>query len=165
MEDLTKELESKGYFESPSSTKWHGNYTGGLADHSWNVYKLFSEHCAKFSLLPTKISMDNIIIISLLHDACKVGAYIQEGKLITYNKSMQPGHASISLKRIQQFIKLEPIEEQCIKFHMGMYGAHETDLMNTEYQFSSLLQAFNNPIVKLFYFCDDMAAQLVDEQR
>jgi len=48
---------------------------------------------------------------------------------------------------------------------MGMYGAHETNLLNTEYTLPNLVAGFNNRIVKLFYFCDDMVSQFIDKKR
>lgn len=36
-DSLTDYLLSQGFFLSPASTKYHGNYEGGLYDHSTNV--------------------------------------------------------------------------------------------------------------------------------
>jgi len=116
MPALITHLEEKGFFTSPASTKWHGNYPGGLAEHSYSLYKMFLDRCNEFNLINDKsfgvdtIRTENIIIISLLHDACKVGAYLVDRNLIRYNKSMPPGHATISLGRVKEFIQLEPIE-------------------------------------------------------
>lgn len=36
---LLKFLEDNGFFEAPASTKYHGCYPGGLAEHSNHVFK------------------------------------------------------------------------------------------------------------------------------
>lgn len=36
---LIANLESIGFFDAPASTKYHGNYPGGLFDHSFAVTK------------------------------------------------------------------------------------------------------------------------------
>ena len=36
-DDLSDYLADNGFFLSPASTKYHGNYEGGLYDHSTNV--------------------------------------------------------------------------------------------------------------------------------
>ena len=33
------------FFEAPASTKYHGNYAGGLALHSLNVFERMSHNC------------------------------------------------------------------------------------------------------------------------
>lgn len=36
--ELLEWLESTDFFEAPASTHYHGSYTGGLVEHSLNVY-------------------------------------------------------------------------------------------------------------------------------
>ncbi len=38
-EELRRWLEASTFDTDPSSTKFHGNYAGGLIEHSVNVYK------------------------------------------------------------------------------------------------------------------------------
>ena len=38
LEDFLTWLKSTDFFKSPASTKFHGNYEGGLCEHSLNVY-------------------------------------------------------------------------------------------------------------------------------
>jgi len=40
---VIKFLESSDFFEAPASTRYHGNYKGGLAEHSLNVYEIFKK--------------------------------------------------------------------------------------------------------------------------
>jgi len=70
-------LKSSDFFTAPASTRFHGNYEGGLLEHSLNVYD-----CLRWEIewadLVDKYSPETIAIVSLLHDACKIGVYVQE---------------------------------------------------------------------------------------
>ena len=44
---LIDHLMAKGFFESPASTRFHGSYVGGLADHSLAVYNKLHELVTK----------------------------------------------------------------------------------------------------------------------
>jgi 23S rRNA maturation-related 3'-5' exoribonuclease YhaM len=82
MEKMVKWMVSNGFFTSPASTRFHGCYVGGLAQHSWDVYQMLLEYHLRLELplspgqKPLPLSEDNIAIAALLHDVCKVGAYI-----------------------------------------------------------------------------------------
>ena len=194
MEALVAMLVDKGFFESPASTKFHGSYKGGLASHSLRVYGLLSGHCVGLKLgevsspgqKPLELKNENIIIATLLHDMCKVGAYIGDEKPYKYNKAQPKGHALLSITRAKAFIDLEPIEEMVIRFHMGLYGLNEFYEKDSweyktfaEYELQgdhascegmtkeesqkasygkSLRNAwYHNPICKVMYFCDELA--------
>ena len=46
--EVKKDLLEKGFFTAPASTKYHGNYDGGLFDHSYMVahyLKKLTEEC------------------------------------------------------------------------------------------------------------------------
>ena len=134
MERLVKYLNDEGFFTSPASTRFHGCYAGGLAQHSWDVYERVLEYHMRLNLPPAPgqkplpLNKDNIAVAALLHDVCKIGAYIPtpSGKNpYKWNRSQPKGHATLSIKRITKIIELEPIEEMMIKFHMGVYGLNE----------------------------------------
>lgn len=77
MPELMEWLE-KGcdFFTAPGSTKYHGNYQGGLADHSLNVFDSLSFLCAEYA--EVKIDPDSIAIVGLLHDLCKINYYVED---------------------------------------------------------------------------------------
>ncbi len=137
MEQLVDWLVAEGFFIAPASTRFHGSYSGGLADHSLRVKELLLEQCARLQLYngdtssgkkPLKIVESNIVIACLTHDICKVGAYIpqdDEDKPYKWNKQQPEGHAELSIERIKKFIVLEPVEEIIIRFHMGNFGLYE----------------------------------------
>ena len=159
IEKLVEYMETNGFFTSAGSTRFHGNYVGGLLDHCVNLYNLFRALCIKFNL---DVSNDTLLICAFGHDLCKVGAYIESGNKFVWNKYHKHGHAKLSLEILDQYIKLTEQEREIIKFHMGPYHAMEFS-ENGEYTLAMLLKCWNtNKLSKLFYFCDDMVAQFKD---
>lgn len=63
-------LVDKGFLEAPASTKYHGSYEGGLAEHSVNVMN----RLMKKEVLQG-YTKETIAIVGLLHDVCKVDLY------------------------------------------------------------------------------------------
>lgn len=134
MPELIEWLEQQGFFESPASTRFHGAYRGGLAQHSLRVFEIMARFHSEYRWLDSAIAVgqkpyettaDNLIIAPLLHDVCKVGAYLGDEAPYQWNKATPRGHAELSIQRITKFIALDPIERLMIKFHMGPYGAYE----------------------------------------
>lgn len=182
MDNMIDYLMTEGFFTSPASIRFHGCYEGGLAEHSWNVYARLALYFEASKDAFTKVTSngqillpvagENLIAAGLLHDVCKIGAYIPlVGEKYRWNRAQPKGHALLSIKRILEFIKLEPIEEMMIKFHMGVYGLFEFEPGRGEYPLrgdkslskeerygQSLVNAWHhNPVVKLMYFCDELA--------
>lgn len=77
------ELQSD-YFTAPASTAFHGNYPGGLAEHSLNVYNVAMKvKAVMVELKPelaNRLSDESIAIVTLLHDICKTNIYKIEKK-------------------------------------------------------------------------------------
>ena len=78
-------LENKSdYFTAPASTAFHGNYSGGLAEHSLNVYNVAMKvKSAMVEIKPelaSRLSDESIVIVTLLHDLCKTNIYKVEKK-------------------------------------------------------------------------------------
>lgn len=182
MDKLVEWLIRDGFFESPASTRYHGSYAGGLAKHSLGVYNLLIKLIPKNicdatspGQNPFPLDCDSLIIAALLHDVCKMGAYIGDEKPYKWNKQQPKGHTLLSIERIRKFITLTELEELMIKYHMGVYGLNEfykeDDWQQGEYPLrgdetktkeerrgKSLANAwFHNPIVKVMYFCDELA--------
>lgn len=194
VQKLVTYLLSEGFFTSPASTKFHGCFKGGLAEHSYKVYTYLQEHVTKGKMKfdavtspgqkPLPIKPENLIIAGLLHDICKVGAYVGTKNPYTWNKKTPKGHGQLSIERIEKFIKLDDIEKLMIKFHMGIYGAFEFyeegswEYKKAEYHLrgdhsqdeeisreeskkrrygQSLANAyFHNPVCKVFSICDEI---------
>lgn len=193
MEKMVNWLIEEGFFVSPASTKYHGCYNGGLANHSLRLYELMY---AQYEVLkldavtspgqkPFKLEDENIVVACLLHDTCKVGAYIGDGNPYRWNKSHPEGHALLSIAMVKRCIKLEPVESLMIRFHMGLYALNETykvgswEYKNAEYPLrgdhskcegmskeesqkarygKSLMNAwYHNPVTKIMYFMDEIS--------
>jgi len=160
MDGLVIRLVTTGFFDSPASTKFHGCYEGGLAQHSLNVYSMLVNINEELKL---KISKETLIIACLLHDICKVGAYIPKGDKYIWNRAHPRGHATLSLGRISEHITLTELEETMIRYHMGIYGLVEAQDKGKEHKGEYTLRKnglykawFHHPIVKVMYFCDEL---------
>lgn len=128
IESLIKFLEESDFFTAPASTKYHGNYEGGLAEHSMNVYQIFKRKVAAYKV---NVPMDSIIIAGLMHDICKVNFYKKGVKNVKENgawiqkeiwevKDQFPlGHGEKSLLILRQYINLTVQEMLLIRWHMG----------------------------------------------
>jgi 23S rRNA maturation-related 3'-5' exoribonuclease YhaM len=147
IENLINYLEKNNFFISKASFSYHGNYEGGLAEHCLSIYNLYNKLYSNLFKLNFEEIKNEIIIASFLHDLCKL------------DYGLSGGHASRSLKIIGDFIILNPLEENLIKYHMGMYK------LDKEYSYSELEYAFNDKRIKLFYFCDDLSAQFLEVKK
>ena len=153
---LFKHLEEKGYLTNRASTKYHGNYKGGLLDHCENLYNKLWD----FKNSNINLTYDDRFVIAYLHDVCKVGAYNEDG---TYNKNHPKGHAALSLEIIEKFVVLSEFLRKAIKYHMGVYGTYEFNKDFGEYSLKELTDAWNkDPRIKFVHWCDDFVSQFED---
>lgn len=129
IKELVDWLENSDFRVAPASTKYHGNYEGGLLEHSLNVYQEMLREKDLIKLFT--IGWDTLIITALLHDICKVnyykvdfknvkknGAWVQE-PYYTVDDFFPIGHAEKSIIVAQGFIKLTDVEIAMIRNHMG----------------------------------------------
>ena len=131
MEDLIKFLENSDFFKAPAITKFHGDYEGGLLEHSLKVYDIL---CNKIKNLDIelKTSEDTLKIVALLHDICKVNFYKIDYKnaknekgvwekvpYYTVEDTIPYGHGEKSVMMLTEYIKLTPEEKYAIRWHMG----------------------------------------------
>lgn len=123
------------FFTAPASTKYHSNFEGGLAEHSYKVMELFDQKNQWYDL---KIPVDSIILCGLLHDVCKCNFYVKgkknvkegnkpngfpnwvEKEVWEVDDKLPLGHGSKSVIIIQQFIQLSEFEITAIVWHMGL---------------------------------------------
>lgn len=124
---------STDFFIAPASTRFHGNYEGGLAEHSLNVYEVFKKKCKTWDI---GFSEEQIIICSVLHDICKANFYEKTtrnkkddktGKWIKVpfyqcKDEFPYGHGEKSVYIVRSFIKLNRDEAYAIRWHMGSEG-------------------------------------------
>ena len=168
-------LIDKGFFDAPASTKYHGNYLGGLYDHSRRVFD-------RLVWLTDNNKLEwerpqSPFIIGMFHDLCKFdnylpvveNEYIHEGnklvmsstvKQFDYNKdTIIKGHATKSIMLLSQFMILTQEEMLCIRFHMGAYG-NETEQKDEWAAFDKAIHKYPNV---LWTHMADMLASKVDD--
>ncbi len=130
--------KSSDFFTAPASTRYHGSYEGGLAQHSINVYeclKAYMERDRVRELYGMEYSDETIALVSLLHDVCKIGCYKsgtrnvkdengvwQKVPIYTFDDPLPYGHGEKSVYIISGFMRLSREEAFSIRYHMGFSG-------------------------------------------
>lgn len=137
--DLTAWLEENGFFNAPASTKYHGNWEGGLFEHSYWVYQHLQALTDKLGLVWQR--PESPFIIGMFHDICKCDQYVPKGGYPTiigpdgtelqhgdgtttyeYNQNtLLQGHGAKSVMILSSLLKLTEEEMLCIRYHMGAY--------------------------------------------
>lgn len=143
-DDLLTRLDNLNFFTAPARINHHGNYEGGLFDHSLNVANTLLDFTKKFTL---EWSFDvSPIVIGMFHDLCKCDNYVivpdnvdtwiplgEETKSRInsykwdYNPQMDmPGHGDKSII-IGDFLGIKFTSEEiaCIRWHMGAFDDKE----------------------------------------
>jgi hypothetical protein len=146
VEKLLNYLENEcDFYTSPASTKYHGAYEGGLAEHSVNVLDcmlMLNESLNKTYGMP-KDDENSIILVALLHDLCKVNTYKTKqlwrkdanGKWESYTgyvrePDLSMGHGGKSVYLANKYVDLTDKESQAIFWHMGAYDKSEYNNYN-----------------------------------
>lgn len=114
----------KGFCSVPASLNHHGNYEGGLFDHSLAVACCLQRYTDKLDLAWTV--PESPIRIGMLHDLCKIDQYIRipmEDSMYEWNdKPIVKGHGSKSvIYALRYGCKLTEEEIACIIYHMGAF--------------------------------------------
>ena len=131
--EVKKDLLDKGFFTAPASTKYHGNYEGGLFDHSYMVarhLKKLTEECRLDWQNPR-----SPLLVGMFHDLCKMDNYqhsviaetlggeeIRDDSKWEYaTDTLLKGHGDKSVMVLAQYFKLTEEEIMCIRYHMGAF--------------------------------------------
>ena len=166
VEDLLGWLEKADFFTAPASTHYHGAYSGGLCQHSIDVY----QYAKRLLFLMDKApSEESVAIACLFHDLCKVNLYRVdkrnqkingEWKEVPYyvidEKFHFGGHGGKSVFLIQQFMKLTTEEAAAINCHMGFSDGNPNavrDVGNAYHQF---------PLAWIVHVADEAATFLLE---
>lgn len=132
-DDLMNYLMAYGFFTAPASTKYHGNYEGGLLEHSYMVTKYLLSLTQDNHLIWRKARSP--FIVGMFHDLCKIDQYrhpasdlVVDGMLLPdpskweYNPdTLLKGHGDKSVMLLSQFYTLTDEEIMCIRYHMGAF--------------------------------------------
>ena len=146
-DDMVDYLRTYGFFAAPASTKYHGNYEGGLIEHSIAVTK-FLVQLTKDNHLTWK-NPRSPYVVGMFHDLCKIDQYIPQYELreelkpaplnnpksttfvktlcgYDYNPdTLLKGHGDKSVMLLSQFYRLTEEEICCIRYHMGAFTPKE----------------------------------------
>lgn len=137
LEDLLQWLETSDFYVAPASTKYHGNFEGGLLEHSLNVYDNLIKVVNQMYPDNEPFTLETLTIASLFHDLCKVNFY-QKGyrnvkdamtnqwvqkQIYEINEKMPLGHGEKSCMLILTYMKLTADELLSIRWHMGGFDS------------------------------------------
>ena len=159
MYKLLEFIEKSDFFKAPASTKYHGNYEGGLLEHSMKVYEILKQKVQN-SVIELNVPEESLAIIALLHDICKVNFYkvdyrnakneFGEWEKVPYytiDDTIPYGHGEKSVMMLTEYIKLTSEEKYCIRWHMGFTEPKEL--------YGTLGQAFKKyPLALLMHEAD-----------
>lgn len=132
-DDMMNYLMAYGFFTAPASTKYHGNYEGGLLEHSYMVTKYLLTLTRDNHLLWRKARSP--YIVGMFHDLCKIDQYRHPASDLVVNGMLLPdpskweynpdtllkGHGDKSVMLLSQFYTLTDEEIMCIRYHMGAF--------------------------------------------
>lgn len=128
---LVDMMINDGFCIAPASTIYHGNYEGGLFDHSYNVAYCLARMTDKLDLKWCK--EDSPIRIGMLHDLCKIDAYtkVLDADGFHYEHRRDPivkGHGEKSvIYALMYDCHLTEEEVACMLYHMGAYEKDRWD--------------------------------------
>ena len=174
-ERLMNYLKKSDFFTAPASTRFHGNFEGGLVEHSVKVYQclLSLMENYKASMNGYEFSPESVAICSLLHDICKINYYKQSMRNVKNDKgeweqkpfyqvddTMPLGHGEKSAILLQQFMRMELPEIYAIRWHMGGFDSASR---GGDYGISN---AYNdNPLAVFMHAADLWASSLLEETK
>lgn len=174
IDELISWLEESSFFDMPASTRFHGNYEGGLAEHSLNVYKSLVQLRALYQKQFGSGSMpiESVIIASLCHDFCKIDYYKKDFRnvknmetgewekkeIYTYSDVWGMGHGECSVFLIQNFIRLTEEEILAIRWHMGPY---DSAVKGGDRSINTAEE--KTPLVALLHMADSWASKFMEE--
>ncbi|MCL2756249.1 MAG: hydrolase [Firmicutes bacterium] len=166
-------LRSTDFFTAPASTRFHGNFKGGLVEHCVRVYNRFykileNEYGAEY--FKKEGVQESIAIIALLHDVCKINCYKTELRNVkedgnwvqkpyfAYQDPLPYGHGEKSVYMISAYMRLTRDEAMAINWHMGAFDARAKDSNST------LNVAYKQYPLALLFHSADMLSSYLDEE-
>ena len=169
MNKLIDYLEKKTDFKTAvASTKFHLSVPGGLVQHSLNVLKYARLVNKELNL---NITDDSLVIVSLLHDLCKVNYYVKgwewdkeikeaTGKWVKKDTwkvedQLPLGHGEKSVILAVRFIPLSANEMTAMRWHMSWSDLAVHFNYPSGFPFRETLD--KNPLAKLLAIADQLA--------
>lgn len=167
IEELINFLEKSDFFNAPASTRFHGNFEGGLAEHSMKVYEILKEKI-KTASITIETPSESIIIMALLHDICKANFYkvdyrnaknaLGEWEKVPYytvEDTIPYGHGEKSVMMLTEYVKLTNEEKYAIRWHMGFSEPKENyTTLGLAYKKYPIALLLNEADLEASYFFD-----------
>ncbi len=162
--------KSSDFFTAPASTRFHGAYEGGLAEHSINVFDCLKDYLSRErvrSVYKLEYDQESIAIVALLHDLCKINCYKAGSRNVKdengvwhsvptfeYDDRLPYGHGEKSVYIITGFMKLTREEAFAIRYHMGFSGVEDKRNVGDAFQQFPLAFALNMADMEATYFLE-----------
>ena len=162
--------EKSDFFTAPASTRYHGAYEGGLAQHSVNVYECLRAYMDRErvrDLYHMNYSEETIALVSLLHDVCKIGCYKtstrnvkdengvwQKVPFYQFDDPMPYGHGEKSVYILSGFMRLSREEAFAIRYHMGFSGNEDKGSVGKAFEQFPLAFALSVADMEATYFLE-----------
>lgn len=162
------------FFTAPASTRFHGNYDGGLVEHSLNVYDCLTDYLSRQRVVNDyglNYSEESIAIVSLLHDLCKINCYKkgirnvkENGQWIQvptyeYHDTLPYGHGEKSVYMISGYMRLTREEAFAIRYHMGFAGGEDVRNVGAAFEMFPLAFALSTADMEATYFIESKQGQ------
>lgn len=163
--------ENSDFFTAPASTRFHGNFEGGLCEHSLNVYRNLKEYLSRpytSELFQNQYSEESIALVALLHDICKTNCYKtsfrntknEMGQWIKvpyfeFEDNLPYGHGEKSVYIISGFMKLSREEAFAIRYHMGFSGTEDARNISKAYEMYPLAFALSVADMEASFYLEE----------
>lgn len=162
-------LENTDFFNAPASSKYHDSEKSGLLQHTLNVVNKLGElyTVSSFELYSNSYTFASALLVSLVHDWCKIGYYESYIRNVKNDQTGQweqveayrikettntcLGHGVSSMFLANKFFNLTTAEAEAIRWHMGEYNIAPNE-MNELHQANA-----QNPLCYLIQFADRLA--------
>ena len=180
VENVLSWLEQSDFFVAPASTVFHGNYEGGLAEHSYEV-ALTAKDLRDMLIkrkpeIEQQVSRESIIIAALLHDVCKTNIYKKTTKYRKndYNQwetyeaynvdysELPVGHGEKSVIRLLRLgLEMTDDEILAIRWHMS---AWDMPFQSVEAKGNLFVAKEKSPLLSIIQASDELTSALIDHK-
>ena len=166
-------LHKSDFFSAPASTRFHGNYPGGLCEHSLHVYHCLTDYLSRPRAQELyrmgNYTPETVAVVALLHDVCKVNCYKQSTRNVKdkqgnwqkvpwyeFEDNLPYGHGEKSVYILSGFMRLSREEAFAIRYHMGFSGTEETRNVGKAFEMFPLAFALSTADMEATYFLDEV---------
>ena len=161
--------DASDFFVAPASTRYHGAYPGGLAEHSLNVYDCLCDYLSRDRVREVyglSFPEESVAIAALLHDLCKLNFYRESTRNVkengvwksvpyyTIEDELPYGHGEKSVYIASGFMRLTRDEAFAIRYHMGFSGTEDNNTVGNAFARFPLAVALATADMEAAYFVE-----------